>query len=53
MSLRPGKHLALSGIDYSGKTTEQLRSLFRQTLEGGMHGLCYSAYEEGKNQVIF
>jgi exo-beta-1,3-glucanase (GH17 family) len=48
MSLRLGKHLALSGIDHSGKTLEQLQSLFRQTLENGMHGLCYSAYEEGQ-----
>jgi exo-beta-1,3-glucanase (GH17 family) len=48
MSFRLGKHLTLSGIDYSGKSPEQLRSLFRQTLEEGMHGLCYSAYEEGQ-----
>jgi glucan 1,3-beta-glucosidase len=48
MSFRLGKHLTLSGIDYSGKSPEQLQSLFKQTLEGGMHGLCYSAYEEGQ-----
>lgn len=48
MSFKQGKHLALSGTDYSGKSLEQIRSLFRQTLEGGMHGLCYSAYEEGQ-----
>lgn len=48
MSFRQGKQLALSGIDYSGKSPEQLQQLFRQTLEGGMHGLCYSAYEEGQ-----
>ena len=48
MSFRQGKHLTLSGTDYSGKSPEQMQSLFRQTLEGGMHGLCYSAYEEGQ-----
>lgn len=48
MSLRLGKHLALTGANYAGKSAEQLRDLFRQTLEGGMHGLCYSAYEEGQ-----
>lgn len=48
MSFRLGKHLTLSGIDYSGKSPEQLQSLFKQTLEAGMHGLCYSAYEEGQ-----
>ncbi len=48
MSFRLGKHLTLSGIDYSGKSPEQVQNLFRQTLESGMHGLCYSAYEEGQ-----
>ncbi len=48
MSFRPGKHLTLSGEDYSGKSRGQLQSLFRQTLQEGMHGLCYSAYEEGQ-----
>jgi len=48
MSFKQEKILALSGIDYSGKSPEQLQNLFRQTLEGGMHGLCYSAYEEGQ-----
>jgi len=48
MSFRLGKHLTLSGIDYSGKSPEQVQNLFQQTLEGGMHGLCYSAYEEGQ-----
>jgi glucan 1,3-beta-glucosidase len=48
MSIRLGKRLALSGTDYSGKSPEQIQSLFKQTLKGGMHGLCYSAYEEGQ-----
>lgn len=48
MSFKQEKILALSGVDYSGKSTEQIQNLFRQTLEGGMHGLCYSAYEEGQ-----
>ena len=48
MSFRQGKHLTLSGTDYSGKSPEQIQNLFRQALEDGMHGLCYSAYEEGQ-----
>lgn len=48
MSFRQGKHLTLSGTDYSGKSPEQIQDLFRQALENGMHGLCYSAYEEGQ-----
>lgn len=48
MSFKLGKYLSLSGPDYTGKSPEQIQSLFRQTLEKGMHGLCYSAYEEGQ-----
>lgn len=48
MSFRPEKHFTLSGINYSDKSRVQIQSLFRQMLEGGMHGLCYSAYEEGQ-----
>ncbi|MCC7465419.1 MAG: hypothetical protein IT261_04075 [Saprospiraceae bacterium] len=48
MSHKLGKYLALSGTDFSGKTPEQMQQLFRQSLEKGMHGLCYSAYEEGQ-----
>jgi glucan 1,3-beta-glucosidase len=48
MSYRPEKQLALSGIDLTNKTTEQIHNLFQQVLENGMHGLCYSAYEEGQ-----
>ena len=48
VSFKLGKYLALSGMDYSGKSPEQIQDLFHQTLEGGTHGLCYSAYEEGQ-----
>ncbi len=48
MSFRAGTTLALSGIDFSSQTTDQLKSLSRQVLENGMHGLCFSAYEEGQ-----
>lgn len=48
MSFRPERKLALAGIDYTNKSTEQIQDLFRQVLENGMEGLCYSAYEEGQ-----
>ena len=48
MSYKEGKYLSLAGIDYTGKTSEQIRELFRQTLQNGLHGLCFSAYEEGQ-----
>ena len=48
MSLRREKQLSLKGIDLSNKSAEQIQRLFRQTLENGMHGICFSAYEEGQ-----
>ena len=48
MSFRSGKIQGLKGIDLSNKSREELSGLFRETLNNGMHGLCYSAYEEGQ-----
>ena len=48
MSYKREKHLSLLGVDYTNKSSEELRVLFRQVLENGMHGLCYSAYREGQ-----
>ncbi|HBH23564.1 MAG TPA: glycosyl hydrolase [Cytophagales bacterium] len=49
MSLRSEKMLALAGQSFKGKTTEELEGLFKIVLESGMHGLCFSPYEEGQN----
>ncbi|NND80224.1 MAG: glycosyl hydrolase [Maribacter sp.] len=48
MSLRAGKVKALVGIDYANKTEKGLRDLFKTVLDNGMHGLCFSTYEEGQ-----
>lgn len=48
MSFRSGKIKGLKGIDLSNKSQKELSELFRETLNNGMHGLCYSAYEEGQ-----
>jgi exo-beta-1,3-glucanase (GH17 family) len=48
MSYRKEKHLALAALDYSGKSTEDLKRLAAKVLDGGMHGLCFSPYEEGQ-----
>lgn len=48
MSFRAEKAEGLKGIDYSGKSLENLRELFKKMLNNGMHGLCYSAYDEGQ-----
>jgi glucan 1,3-beta-glucosidase len=48
MSGREGKMMALTGVDFTSKTSEDLQDLFRQILEQGTHGLCFSLYEEGQ-----
>ena len=51
MSVRAGKTMSLagvSGVDFSNKTNEEFQDLFHKVLNDGMHGLCFSAYEEGQ-----
>ena len=51
MSVRPGKTMSLagiSGVDYANKTSGELNELFHKVLNDGMHGICFSAYEEGQ-----
>jgi exo-beta-1,3-glucanase (GH17 family) len=51
MSSRAGKTLSLagiSGVDFQNKTVADLHDLFSEVLNNGMHGLCFSAYEEGQ-----
>ena len=49
MSAREGKILALAGgVDIAYKPKEELNDLFRIVMNAGMHGLCFSAYEEGQ-----
>lgn len=48
MSVRKGKILALSGIDFSKNGPEELSQSFQRILKEGMHGLCFSPYIEGQ-----
>ncbi|MEI7504824.1 MAG: hypothetical protein WCJ61_16235, partial [Paludibacter sp.] len=49
MSVREGKIRSLAGgIDYTNKTTKEVESIFRNVMNAGMHGLCFSPYEEGQ-----
>jgi glucan 1,3-beta-glucosidase len=49
MSIREGKIMSLAGgTDFANKTTEELQDLFKKVLKEGMHGLCFSPYEEGQ-----
>ena len=49
MSVREGKIMALAGgADFANKTKEDLQDQFRKVLANGIHGLCFSPYEEGQ-----
>ncbi|MEP0986811.1 glycosyl hydrolase family 17 protein [Ekhidna sp.] len=40
--------LSLAGEDLSGKSSKELSELYNELLNDGMHGLCFSPYEEGQ-----
>lgn len=42
------RKLSLAGIDISGLSEEDLRSLVRKILEAEIHGICFSPYVEGQ-----
>jgi exo-beta-1,3-glucanase (GH17 family) len=49
MSKREEKMMALAGgVDIATKPKEEINDLFQKVLNAGMHGLCFSAYEEGQ-----
>lgn len=48
MSFRKGKIMSLAGVNVENKTTKGLQNLFKRVLKDGMHGLCFSPYEEGQ-----
>jgi len=37
-----------SGIDFSEYSLDELKKLWRGTLNKGMHGICFSMYEDGQ-----
>ena len=47
MGKRLGRKLALTGIDHN-TSIEELRRMSRDVLEDGMHGICFSLYEDGQ-----
>ena len=48
MSYREDKIKSLAGLNLDNKTPKGLHNLFKRVLKGGMHGLCFSPYEEGQ-----
>ncbi|PWH83931.1 glycosyl hydrolase [Algibacter marinivivus] len=48
MSFRRNKIMSLSGSSLDNKTTKGLQNCYKRVLKKGMHGLCFSPYEEGQ-----
>ena len=48
MSYRKEKNKSLVGLNYSDYSSEKLKNLCTTVLDNGMHGLCFSPYEEGQ-----
>jgi glucan 1,3-beta-glucosidase len=48
MSYRTDKIMSLAGINYANKTNVGIHNLFNRVFNTGIHGLCFSAYEEGQ-----
>lgn len=48
MSYNPEKYLALLGPDHHGAEVGDLSQQAKELLNEGMHGLCFSIYEEGQ-----
>ncbi|MFD0835601.1 glycosyl hydrolase family 17 protein [Mariniflexile aquimaris] len=48
MTFRAERVGSLTGTELSKKTKKGLENLFKRVLKNGMHGLCFSPYEEGQ-----
>ncbi|WP_430408681.1 glycosyl hydrolase family 17 protein [Kordia sp.] len=48
MSLRKEKFFALAALEFEGQSLDDLKNQWRKTLNAGMHGLCFSPYQEGQ-----
>lgn len=47
-SLTEADYTDYAGVDFGTLSTPKLEQLWRDTLENGMHGLCFSMYEDGQ-----
>jgi exo-beta-1,3-glucanase (GH17 family) len=48
MSYKPQKVISLAGVDLADKSTEELKALFKEVLNNGIHGISFSVYFEGQ-----
>lgn len=47
-SLKEVEHTTYAGVNFTKLSVESLEELCKNTLEDGMHGLCFSLYEDGQ-----
>jgi glucan 1,3-beta-glucosidase len=52
MGARKDHLLSLTGINLDNKSEQELQVLFKTALNQGLHGLCFSAYEEGQEPGV-
>lgn len=48
MSYRSDKKMSLAGVNYSSLTKDEIHEMFNSVLKSGMHGICFSLYEDGQ-----
>ncbi len=48
MATKTDTLIALAGVDFSSLSKDELKSAFKETLEAGLHGICFSPYLEGQ-----
>ena len=48
MSYRKEKFMSLAGGASLSMTTNELKEMARKLLDAGIHGICFSAYDEGQ-----
>ncbi len=48
MSIREEKLLSLAGVNFDGKSIDEIHALFQKAFKSGLHGLCFSPYLDGQ-----
>ncbi|NAY92409.1 glycosyl hydrolase [Muricauda sp. JGD-17] len=48
-SLSKAGYTEYAGVDFSKISPDELRQLWLETIQSGMHGLCFSIYEDGQS----
>ena len=48
MSFREEKLLSIANIDFENKSIDDLKKIYKRLLKNGLHGLCFSPYQENQ-----